>query len=172
MGIDIYSRWKGQTKEEVEAQNTGFSTVSGKVGYLREAYHGGPYVTKYFLSECFEPSSGGTAKIPASVLAERLVRAVQLALVRKAIVYGDVDFSGSPEGVKSLNERIKKASKAGEDMEIQLVANMTKRHLNMVEDRMRKRNLSADLMAFADFAELIYRKEKETGELVEITASY
>jgi predicted Rossmann fold nucleotide-binding protein DprA/Smf involved in DNA uptake len=45
MGIDIYARWKGQTRQEQEAQYTGFSVVHGHLGYLREAYHGEPYAT-------------------------------------------------------------------------------------------------------------------------------
>lgn len=54
MGIDIYARWRNMPKEDQEAQMTGFSAVAGDVGYLREAYHGDPYVTKYLLKEAFE----------------------------------------------------------------------------------------------------------------------
>ena len=54
MGIDIYARWKGQTEAEEQAQNTGFSAVHGHVGYLREAYHGEPYATRYLAAEAFE----------------------------------------------------------------------------------------------------------------------
>jgi hypothetical protein len=42
MGIDIYAEWRGQTDAESDAQVAGFSGVHGHVGYLREAYHGGP----------------------------------------------------------------------------------------------------------------------------------
>lgn len=38
MGIDIYLSWDGQTKEEEEAQYTGFSIEDGHNGYLRAAY--------------------------------------------------------------------------------------------------------------------------------------
>src|ERR1051326_1589275 len=51
MGIDIYAQWHGQTKEEETAQITGFSTVRGHVGYLRESYHGEPYATKHLCAE-------------------------------------------------------------------------------------------------------------------------
>lgn len=54
MGIDIYMNWDGMTEDEKQAQYTGFSTTSGDVGYLREAYHGGPYATETLLPEAFE----------------------------------------------------------------------------------------------------------------------
>jgi hypothetical protein len=57
MGIDIYMRWKGQTDEETQAQFVGFSVVHGHVGYLREAYHGAPYATKYGVF-CPTPQKG------------------------------------------------------------------------------------------------------------------
>jgi len=69
MGIDIYARWKGITAAEKQKQYTGFNVVSGNVGYLREAYHGGPYGTKLLVKEAFE---NGSAKIPAKVLKSRL----------------------------------------------------------------------------------------------------
>jgi hypothetical protein len=53
MGIDVYAKWDGQTEDEKKAQITGFSIVAGEVGYLREAYHGGPYATKVLFPECF-----------------------------------------------------------------------------------------------------------------------
>jgi len=50
MGADIYLRWKDQTKEEEDAQITGFEeedaqitgfdVTCGKLGYLRGAYNG------------------------------------------------------------------------------------------------------------------------------------
>ena len=54
MGIDIYMHWKDQTEEEHKAQLTGFSVTSGDVGYLREAYHGSPYATKFLMPEAFD----------------------------------------------------------------------------------------------------------------------
>lgn len=38
MGIDIYMKWKGQTKKEQKEQITGFSIEAGNVGYLRASY--------------------------------------------------------------------------------------------------------------------------------------
>ena len=54
MGIDIYMTWDGMTEDEKHAQYTGFSTTSGNMGYLREAYHGGPYATETLVPEAFE----------------------------------------------------------------------------------------------------------------------
>lgn len=87
MGIDIYTQWKGQTKKEAKAQVTGFSVVHGHAGYLREAYHGGPYATRYLVPEAFD-SPNGEAQIPASVLRERLPETIKLAKEREQKVYG------------------------------------------------------------------------------------
>ena len=51
------------------------------VGYLRENYHGGPYVTRYLVREAFEAEEHEVA-IPAAVLRERLPAAVMLAIYR------------------------------------------------------------------------------------------
>ena len=53
MGIDIYMHWDDMTDDEKQAQYTGFATA-GNVGYLREAYHGGPYATQTLVPEAFE----------------------------------------------------------------------------------------------------------------------
>lgn len=53
MGIDVFLSWDGMTKEDREKQYTGFDTTMGRVGYLREAYHGGPYATRLMLPEAF-----------------------------------------------------------------------------------------------------------------------
>ena len=91
MGIDIYTCWKGQTEEETQAQMTGFSVVHGHVGYLREAYHGEPYATKYLLREAFERPD--KCRIPASVLRARLPRTLELVEERARKVYGETDAS-------------------------------------------------------------------------------
>lgn len=90
MGIDIYAVWKGRTKEEEKAQVTGFSVVSGHVGYLREAYHGEPYATRHLCREAFA-SETGEALIPAAVLRERLPETLRLAEERERRVYHETD---------------------------------------------------------------------------------
>ena len=71
MGIDIYAKWAGQSEQEKEAQITGFSTVHGHVGYLREAYHGEPYATRVLVPEAFDAPECEAA-ISAATLRERL----------------------------------------------------------------------------------------------------
>ena len=61
------------------AKITGFSTGHGHVGYLREAYHGGPYATKVMFPESWE-SDDGTARLPAQLLKERLPHAIEAAV--------------------------------------------------------------------------------------------
>ena len=90
MGIDIYMRWKGQTDEETQAQMTGFSVVHGHVGYLREAYHGEPYATKYLLREAFVHPAH-RCQIPASVLRERLPVTLSLVELRERTVYSETN---------------------------------------------------------------------------------
>ncbi len=85
MGIDIYASWRGQTKKEAKAQITGFSVVHGHGGYLREAYHGGPYATEFLVAEAFEDRGG--VQIPAAVLRERLPQALELVKERYAKLY-------------------------------------------------------------------------------------
>ena len=90
MGIDIYAEWNGQTKKEKDSQVTGFSTVHGNVGYLREAYHGEPYATRFLVREAFEDSEG-VAQIPAAVLRERLAETLDLVEERERAVYHETD---------------------------------------------------------------------------------
>src|SRR5688572_29640082 len=84
MGIDIYARWEGQNEEEQKAQYTGFDINSGHVGYLREAYHGKPYATRYLLQESF---ATGEANIPAATLRERLPATIMIATYRNHLLY-------------------------------------------------------------------------------------
>ena len=76
MGIDIYLEWDDMEEEEKSAQATGFSITSGNVGYLREAYHGGPYATRILVREAFE-AEDCRAKIPAETLRERLTHVTE-----------------------------------------------------------------------------------------------
>ena len=89
MGIDIYARWNGQTEdEEDQTYRYPFSIASGHAGYLREAYHGAPYATRYLFAEAFET---GRARIPAAVLRGRLPHTLTLAAEREERLYGSDD---------------------------------------------------------------------------------
>jgi len=85
MGIDIYARWHGQTRDEIQAQAEALFTIdAGGIGYLREAYHGAPYATKYLCAEAFKE---GEAQIRAAVLRERLPHTLDLAERRERALY-------------------------------------------------------------------------------------
>ena len=86
MGIDVYLKWKNMFKADKEAQITSFDVFSGHVGYLREAYHGNPYATKYMFSECFENKSAEFS-YPASLLEERLEETLRLVVERASNLY-------------------------------------------------------------------------------------
>lgn len=86
MGIDIYAHWKGQTRKEEKAQITGFSVLHGHVGYLREAYHGEPYATKFLCREAFS-APNCAANIPAKILRQRLPEALRLTQERYETIY-------------------------------------------------------------------------------------
>lgn len=90
MGIDIYAKWRNQTDEEKEKQITGFNALKGHVGYLREAYHGEPYATKYFVAEAFQ-NEKSEAQIPAKTLRDRLPEALGVVRDREAGVYQETD---------------------------------------------------------------------------------
>lgn len=152
MGIDIYLHWEDMTEKDEEARYTGFSIVSGNIGYLREAYHGGPYVTRVLMPEAFyrdewheyawrnqiDPSDWGNdpddgserdehgPPIPAAVMRHRLTAARAAFDERWDSVYPD------------------------DDAEIRAEA----------------------WQAFVDFVDLAERKEKETGYMCRVYASY
>jgi hypothetical protein len=89
MGIDIYAHWRGQTDATKAEQSAAWlSTGAGGAGYLREAYHGEPYATKFLFAEAFET---GEARISAALLRERLPRALALVEEREQNIYQATD---------------------------------------------------------------------------------
>ena len=89
MGIDIYAHWKDQSDEAKAKQSEAWLTIgAGGAGYLREAYHGEPYATKYLCAEAFET---GKAHISAAVLRERLPHTLALAEERERTLYKGTD---------------------------------------------------------------------------------
>ena len=88
MRIDVYLEWHGMTKNDKDAQITGFevSQQAGAAGYLREAYHGGPYVTKVLAPECWQ-SEDQSAALDARTLRARLPDAIATAHKRAQEVY-------------------------------------------------------------------------------------
>ena len=122
-GNRLYAQWKHQSNEARHAQSDAWSSISaGDRGYLREAYHGELYATRYLCAEAF---ATGAARISSAVLRDRLPRAVALAEERERKLYG---------GNKASVETVKKS--------------------------------------YRDFVQLCHDKELETGEPVQIIASF
>lgn len=170
MGIDIYARWREQSAEEERAQYTGFATNAGHVGYLREAYHGGPYVTTYLVAEAFEH---GEAAIPATSLRARLPTAVLMHLYREHKLYG----GGKDPSATTLEElpsvlRNTLAHEPSDDTHEAFAAALLPESIATAAQLIADRMLPTTALAFVDFVELCEAKERETGEPCRITASF
>ncbi len=168
MGIDIYLEWEDMDEEEKQAQATGFSVTSGNVGYLREAYHGGPYATRILVREAFE-ADDQRAQIPAAVLRERLTRVTEPS------------YMGG-EGHQLASALINMFRNEGKTVEGPLVQSDTTRPMTVEEAvAERQRRLypeDADEMtkkviqSFRDFVALAEEKERQRGKPCTIYASY
>jgi hypothetical protein len=172
MGIDIYARWNGQSTAEQDAQLTGFSIEAGDVGYLREAYHGGPYVTKYLVAEAFEAPEGEAA-IRAKTLRERLAAAVLMHMYREHTIYGQgknpavIDLAKLPEALLNVHSK-----EVGDLSHRDFVAALKPESIETAKQLIENDMLSPSAKAFVDFVTLCERKEHETGTPCIITASY
>jgi hypothetical protein len=113
MGIDIYMRWDGMTEGDRDKQITGFDATVGDVGYLREAYHGGPYATKYLVEEAFE-NGAGDVHIPAKKLRERLPLTKDIVIQRAKEVYEE-ELTEDDEVVKAFEDFVKLGEALEED---------------------------------------------------------
>jgi hypothetical protein len=168
MGIDVYMSWPHQTKTEREAQMTVFSVEDGHLGYLREAYHGGPYATVALLPEGFV--GDGEVEIKATILRRRLAGSVFVALAREQLVYGEMGDAKRNETIGEAIERI--FNKEIRDRRAtEIAASLSNEQRRAVEQMIATRNLPKVALAFVDFVELAERKEKETGQPVTITVS-
>lgn len=175
MGIDVYMSWEGQTEEEHEAQLTGFNTMVGGVGYLRESYHGGPYATQSLLPECWA-SDDGRARIPAAVLRARLEGEVvePTADAREAMASASA-FASRVHGLFSEMVGEGQMSPPGHgahvDAPLTVVEAIEQRIANVYPDA--EPGYADQIKAsFRSFVELAERKEAETGQPVTIEASY
>jgi hypothetical protein len=110
MGIDIYMEWEGQTEAEKKAQITGFSVTAGRVGYLREAYHGDPYATRALVPEAFF-SHDGKAAIPARTMRDRLDTARAAVEVRERTIYKQTDAKAIAKVAKSFSDFVRLAER-------------------------------------------------------------
>ena len=91
MGIDVYLHKHGESEPYIYSQEKeGFmwGVWNGEHGYLREAYHGGPYATKELLPECWKDGyEGELIPIKSSVLKKRLDIVVDTSRERSTILY-------------------------------------------------------------------------------------
>jgi hypothetical protein len=172
MGIDIYATWRGQSEAESDAQATGFSATHGHVGYLREAYHGGPYVTMYFVAEAFD-SESGEAEIQAATLRDRLPAAVLMHLYREHKLYGDGKDPARVNDLTALTAAIASVPAQLRDVtHIDFVESLKPESIATAVQMIDGGMLPETARAFVDFVELCERKERELGEACTIVASY
>jgi hypothetical protein len=171
MGIDIYATWRGQSEAEEQAQVTGFSAVHGHAGYLREAYHGGPYVTKYFVSEAFDAPEHEAA-IPAQVLRERLPTAVLMHIYREQKLYGEGrDPSRIELGQLSATLTNVFRNEIPEDAHTAFAASLSPESIAHAKNLIESGILADTAKSFVDFMELCERKERDQGVPCTIVAS-
>src|SRR5436309_12081420 len=92
MGVDLQLLWNKMGQRAYAAQ--GSHTPAGRrgrVGYLHESYHGGPYVIPFLAREAVHSPSleqlPRRAHIPASTLRQRCGDAVALAVLRDVKLY-------------------------------------------------------------------------------------
>lgn len=177
MGIDIYLRWRGQTEVERNSQFTcGYSVTSGHTGYLREAYHGAPYATKYLITEDWneQPDDGDDVlgfAIPAATLRERLPLTVFMALAREAIVYAEGD-PGRMNTMDYFGEIMRKVRAIMQERHspTELVELAAGQHTELCR-RIAQRDLPDYALSYVDFVELAERKERELGEPCRVIVS-
>ena len=171
MGIDVFLEWDGQDEERAAAnaddKPSWFCATDGHVGYLREAYHGGPYATKILVREAFE-AENCRAEIPAAVMRERLTQITEPA-------YG---ADGGHFGAALL---LQLAVQAGLTTDRQSIPSGVTTPMS-VEDAVRTRyktlynsddeTIETAVQSFRDFVELAERKEKELKKPCTVYASY
>jgi hypothetical protein len=170
MGIDIYLEWDGMDEQEKASQATGFSIMAGDVGYLREAYHGGPYATRILVREAFE-SENCKAEIPAAVMRERLTHVTEPA--REG-----AQGHNMAAAVINMFHQMGMTVEGGQDNMVQ--SDTT--HPMTVEEAVRERHtrlynsepehIAKAVKAYHDFVALAEQKEKELGKPCTIYASY
>lgn len=168
MGIDIYLKWHDMNEDDQTRQFTGMSTTAGAVGYLREAYHGGPYATRILCREAFE-AENCEAQIPAETLRDRLTKVTEPAITQNV----------SGHDVAAIFSAMLQNS--GLTVESQVLSDITRPMT--VEEAIRERyarlypdadknEVNEVIKSFHDFVELAARKEAETGTPCTIYASY
>lgn len=178
MGIDVYLEWDNMTKADKEARFTGFSVEHGHVGYLREAYHGGPYATAYLITEPWESQPEDGFRIKAVELKRRLPSAVMASMYRHHIVYGErLDSPGYFEAsdekayTKELSQQLRNvfaSLRTAQDRPFQPNEEQIKAVTALIE----KRELPKYALSFVDFVALAEKQEHRTGKPCRVVVSY
>ena len=173
MGIDIYLKWENQTEEERRGQITGFSVTHGRAGYLREAYHGGPYATHILVREAFE-SDDSTAEISAAVMRERLTHVTEPARgvdggsrvaeavynLLRATTSGTVECGASDQLFSTHTT------------DPETVEGCVRLRCARIYPDMNEEEVEEYVQSFRDFVALAEVKERETGKPCTVYASY
>lgn len=173
MGIDVYLQWKGQTEKEKQAQFTGFSIDAGNTGYLREAYHGGPYATHILVREAFE-SEDCQAQIPAAVMRERLTSVTEPARgcdggSKAAELVYEVMRAARGDAVQCAGASQPFATHRTDP---QTVEECIRARCALIYRDMPFEEVEKYVQSFRDFVALAEQKEAETGEACTVYASY
>jgi hypothetical protein len=175
VGIDIYLEWDGQEEERQKSAGDKPSWLSvrdGHVGYLREAYHGGPYATKIFVREAFE-SDTCRAEIPAEVLRERLTHVTEPARGQDggdmaAMMIAQLLMAAAAHDPEVAIQGAHSGNTSTEPMTVEEAVRVRHKTLYNENDE----DIEAAVQAYRDFVELAARKEKELGKPCTVYASY
>lgn len=200
MGIDIFIVRETAVQEDDKADL--FHIDQGHVGYLREAYDGGPYATQMLVKEAYNAPTF-TAQISAATLRERLHEkqdTTEAAMIRPAeaivaalkvitkaaqgVGHGDATQHSDKPAHVTVEETLNKLTPEGIAAAAEHIANrslLIPRQLTVLEAvalrnkllyNMPDDDIKAAIQAFVDFVDLADRLEKETGHPCTIRASY
>jgi len=183
MGIDIHLEWEGKDERPKDDQlSAGFSTTAGHTGYLREAYHGGPYATQILVKEAFE-SANQRAQIPAAIMLKRLTTkskaakncnaghamAMMLSKILQAAVVQDPEqiTAALQKQLAETDLDIPESTTPAMSVEAAVYARCMRLYPGRGDEHAKD-----VVQSFRDFVELAERKEKETGKPCTVYASY
>jgi hypothetical protein len=169
MGIDVYLEWDGMTDKDKRAQyECGLTMTGGHTGYLREAYHGGPYVTKILAREAFE-ADDARAQIPAEILRERLTNVTEPAYCADKGHAACEQLSQMFQSVGLMADDQQVLDGHTQPMSVEeAVRTRMKRVYPDTEDEF----IEEVVQSFRDFVALAETKERETKQPCTIVASY
>jgi hypothetical protein len=171
MGIDVFLEWDGQEEERNAAGNDSkpglFNVTDGHVGYLREAYHGGPYATRLLVPEAFE-SETCKAAIPAATLRHRLTHATRPAQGEN----NGHDMAAMIAQMLGGNAKVITPTKIGSGETAEMSVEEAVRIRQRTVYNSDAEHIEDVVQSFRDFVELAERKEAQLGKPCVVYASY